>query len=860
MKRIVIIFIGLISVAYGQSSPTSAKTRFVNGLYVGTKLDSYFAAADSNAIYWRADSSLMAKYKGTARRVVFSGELASYIPYSDTASLLSQVVRTFGTQTIGGNKTVTNDLLVNGLTVGKGLGNVSTNTVVGGLSMIANTTGERNTAFGFEVLKFNTTGSQNSVLGNTALSNNITGGENTVVGTEAMFYNTSGAQNTAIGDAALLENRASNLNVAVGYSSLYYNRAGANNTAIGAYSGGTTLPNRNQSGSNNVYIGYLAAPSDTARSNEIVIGSQTTGNGSNTVTIGNSSVTDNYFSGNIRGGAFIRSGGLSTQFLKADGSVDGTSYATAASLSGYLPLSGGTLTGALNGTSATFSDVNAITLSNADSRIRGGTTAGRLLLANSGTTSYAIIYGSAHATTPNTFSVFNDNTESFRLSNTGAATFYNSLNGTSLSMSGGANLATSSGSVGIGTTSPVSQLEVTSGSSGFRFFTSTSTQAQMNMLADLGLGYDNAAALFGVKESTNNAYLSFWNKNAGSMTERMRITSGGDVLINTTTTDGTNKLIVNGAIRATDLRATGAAGDYPRFISSDGTKSWEIGYRSGTTNYELREDGTTRFSVANGGAATFSSSVTATNASLTASTASTSTTTGALVVTGGVGVGGRINAGSRITGNRLDAVGNTETGGDAEFYLTRSDWTRSSWVRYGTGATSFWLTGIKNNSGAYTINQGLTNDALSIDSANRYITALGVYNATVGATNRDLFVDNTGLIGYVSSFRASKKNIAPMINTSWIHELNPVTFNYRKKDKDGKYTDSAYNELEYGLIAEEVEPINKEMVFYDTDDKGNKMLRGVHYSKLIIPLLKEIQDQKKRIDNLEARLQKLEQK
>jgi hypothetical protein len=122
-----------------------------------------------------------------------------------------------------------------------------------------------------------------------------------------------------------------------------------------------------------------------------------------------------------------------------------------------------------------------------------------------------------------------------------------------------------------------------------------------------------------------------------------------------------------------------------------------------------------------------------------------------------------------------------------------------------------------------------------------------VYSATVGGTNRDVFVDNTGLIGYVSSFRASKKNIAPLSNTDWIHKLNPVTFNYRVKDSTGKYTDSAYKEKEYGLVAEEVETVNPEMVFYDVDSSG-KHLRGVHYSKLIIPLLKEIQDQKKRID------------
>lgn len=53
---------------------------------------------------------------------------------------------------------------------------------------------------------------------------------------------------------------------------------------------------------------------------------------------------------------FIRSGGTSSQFLKADGSVDSSTYLTTGTASStYLPLSGGTLTGALSGTSATFS-------------------------------------------------------------------------------------------------------------------------------------------------------------------------------------------------------------------------------------------------------------------------------------------------------------------------------------------------------------------------------------------------------------------------------------------------------------------------------------------------------------------------
>ena len=44
---------------------------------------------------------------------------------------------------------------------------------------------------------------------------------------------------------------------------------------------------------------------------------------------------------------FIKDGGTSAQFLKADGSVDSNTYITASALSDYLPLTGGTLTGNL---------------------------------------------------------------------------------------------------------------------------------------------------------------------------------------------------------------------------------------------------------------------------------------------------------------------------------------------------------------------------------------------------------------------------------------------------------------------------------------------------------------------------------
>jgi len=73
-------------------------------------------------------------------------------------------------------------------------------------------------------------------------------------------------------------------------------------------------------------------------------------------------------------------------------------------------------------------------------------------------------------------------------------------------------------------------------------------------------------------------------------------------------------LSVTGATTFSDnVTISTAAGSYPRYISTVGSKSWEIGYRSGTTSYEIREDGTTRFAIANGGAITASLSITATS-------------------------------------------------------------------------------------------------------------------------------------------------------------------------------------------------------------------------------------------------------
>jgi hypothetical protein len=138
------------------------------------------------------------------------------------------------------------------------------------------------------------------------------------------------------------------------------------------------------------------------------------------------------------------------------------------------------------------------------------------------------------------------------------------------------------------------------------------------------------------------------------------------------------------------------------------------------------------------------------------------------------------------------------------------------------------------------------------------ITSIPVYSTIVGGTNRDLFVDNAGVIGYVSSIRDSKINITDFDDVQWLLNLNPVSFNYRGKNEVGEYTSEASGELQYGLIAEDVEAINPDLCFYDFDEDGQKLLRGISYSKLTSPMLKLIQQQQKIIEDLQARVAVLE--
>jgi hypothetical protein len=128
---------------------------------------------------------------------------------------------------------------------------------------------------------------------------------------------------------------------------------------------------------------------------------------------------------------------------------------------------------------------------------------------------------------------------------------------------------------------------------------------------------------------------------------------------------------------------------------------------------------------------------------------------------------------------------------------------------------------------------------------------MGAYTGTVGTTNRDLFVDNNGKIGYTSSSARYKDNITNLESVDWLYQLRPVNFTYKTDENKVK---------QYGLIAEEVQKVKPEFVSYNQDGRPET----VSYSSMISPLIKALQEQRalnesqqKQIDELKSMVREL---
>jgi hypothetical protein len=168
--------------------------------------------------------------------------------------------------------TVTGDAEINGLTVGRGSGNVSGNTASGYTALYSNTTGDKNTASGYRSLYSNTTGDDNAASGYAALYSNTTGNKNTALGYVALYSNTDGVNNTASGYQALYTNTTGVNNTALGMGALLNNTTGNNNAASGYLAGYD-----NTEGVQNTYVGYNTGRGITTGNYNTVLGANVTG-------------------------------------------------------------------------------------------------------------------------------------------------------------------------------------------------------------------------------------------------------------------------------------------------------------------------------------------------------------------------------------------------------------------------------------------------------------------------------------------------------------------------------------------------------------------------------------------------------
>ena len=193
---------------------------------------------------------------------------------------------------IGGALNVGANCLINSLRLGRGAGNISSNTVFGSEAFENNSSGTSNVAIGFRTLRANTTASNN-----------------TAVGWEALRSVTTGSNNTAYGTNALPVLTTSNNNVACGRDTLQNTNTGNDNTAIGARAGLT-----NTTGSRNTYLGHNADANANNFSNSTALGFGSIITESNQIVLGTSServtIPSTTLSTNTTTGALTVSGGV----------------------------------------------------------------------------------------------------------------------------------------------------------------------------------------------------------------------------------------------------------------------------------------------------------------------------------------------------------------------------------------------------------------------------------------------------------------------------------------------------------------------------------------------------------------------
>ncbi|HYK89365.1 MAG TPA: hypothetical protein VE398_11375 [Acidobacteriota bacterium] len=240
------------------------------------------------------------------------------------------------------------------------------NSFFGTQSGSSNSTGGSNAFFGYQAGRANTTAPSNSFFGYQAGQATTTAGHNAFFGTQAGYSNITGAGNALFGDSAGYSNTA-NYNSMFGWQAGYYNTSGTANSFFGDAAG-----HANTSGNYNSFFGDSAGAANTTGNLNSFFGASagianTTGYWNNFLGyqsgFSNTSGNGNNFLGYLSGYAHTSNGGntfLGDQAGKNE--IDGITNSFFGAQAGLSVTHGGnnTLLGAYSDGAAAISNATAL--------------------------------------------------------------------------------------------------------------------------------------------------------------------------------------------------------------------------------------------------------------------------------------------------------------------------------------------------------------------------------------------------------------------------------------------------------------------------------------------------------------------
>jgi hypothetical protein len=206
--------------------------------------------------------------------------------------------------------------------------------------------------------------------------------------------------------------------------------------------------------------------------------------------------------------------------------------------------------------------------------------------------------------------------------------------------------------------------------------------------------------------------------------------------------------------------------------------------------------------------------------------------------------------GSTNTGTGYHALFSNTTGGGNVAVGSQallSNTSGSNNIAVGSNSGSNITTGSRNidigNGGVPT-----ENDTIRIGSAGTQTNChiAGIHGGIVPSSAKIVYIDNSGHLGTILSPPPSsarfKYEIKPMGDVSAaILALKPVTFRYKKEFDLGA-------DPQFGLVAEQVEKVNPDLVKRDADGKPE----GVRYDAVNAMLLNEFLKEHRKVEDLQA--------